>query len=544
MAHHVLSQTMIHPTAGVAMPIAPARILLLEDNPSDRQFMDACLHDGGYAMELHHAARLEEASDHLKRQRYEMVIADLNLPDTEGLETFFKVKELASDAAIVVMTGMDDAQLATRAVLAGAQDYLIKGDLAPKRVWQSVSNALQRHSQLRHITGVAQDLRKKNSSLRELAYVDALTGLANRRGLAKMLAQAPAHRPVASHALLVDVDDFKVLNDLFGYGRGDLALKELGRSVRALLKPADIGARIGGDEFLLLVSVADTGEAVAFAQRIRKAAGDAGRIASGGSFKMSVSVGVAPLIGACPSVEAILERAQGPLRSGKGGGKDRVCFSDAAPVSGAGQAKRAAPVIEAPFFEIRTGKVAGHRFMIDEGAEAHDTDGSSLDRINDLLWAAVQDGEGLECHLYLSPLQLLRLKPEDLAAGPKIEPCRIRLTVPAVPMSPLPAGLLESVHRLQFAGWGIGLSGLDLSAHNWANLISLEPAAVTLSPAMVSGVASDHDRLRGMLRLCRALSGLGACIVAGGVQSSADLKALDRIGVAYASDYAWKGDLR
>ncbi|MGH7442346.1 MAG: response regulator, partial [bacterium] len=89
------------------MPV-PAKILLVEDNPSDRLFMDACIRDGGGDVELHHAARLADASSSLKQQHFELVIADLNLPDGEGLETFFKVKALAADSAIVVMTGMDD----------------------------------------------------------------------------------------------------------------------------------------------------------------------------------------------------------------------------------------------------------------------------------------------------------------------------------------------------------------------------------------------------------------------------------------------------
>ncbi|HXC64233.1 MAG TPA: EAL domain-containing response regulator, partial [bacterium] len=127
--------------------------------------MKACLDEGGHPLALDYAARLAEASSRLRAHHYELVIADLNLPDGTGLDTFFKVKELADDAAIVVMTGVDDALLASQAVQAGAQDYLVKGDLKPKRVLQSLYNALARQDHLLHGAQPALDGRKNGNGM-------------------------------------------------------------------------------------------------------------------------------------------------------------------------------------------------------------------------------------------------------------------------------------------------------------------------------------------------------------------------------------------
>ena len=146
------------------MPVARQRVLLVEDNPADRMFMNTCLNEGAHPMALDVAVRLDEASSRLQAQRYELVIADLNLPDGAGMDTFYRVKELAADAAIVVMTGVDDARLASQAIQAGAQDYLVKGDMKPQRVRQCLSNALSRHDKLHQGSKAAIEAVRKNSN--------------------------------------------------------------------------------------------------------------------------------------------------------------------------------------------------------------------------------------------------------------------------------------------------------------------------------------------------------------------------------------------
>jgi len=493
------------------MTDAPARILHLEDNLWDHQFMRNCLaHGSSSSLVLHHAAGLEEAGDRVKQHQYQMVIADLNLPDGQGLETFFKVKAMAPEAAIVVMTGVDDPDLARRAVKEGAEDYLVKGELSPVRVRQSLAHALERHARLRHLNTTAFDLKKRNSSLREMAHLDPLTGMLNRRGLNHALARPNALAPGnAPHcALLVDVDDFKKVNDLFGYALGDQTLKEISQRLKILLRPGDIAARVGGDEFLLLLN----GTGLRCAVQATSV---------GGVCRATVSVGLAALPPQVSGIGELLELTHGVLRQSKGLGKNRVCQSGAAPGPESLAPRRS------PLFNLAQRTKAAHRFELPSPAGADPGDGPDP-ALRRLVRAAVEGGEGLECHLVLSPTQLLRLRPEHLAelCGEALAQRRLRLAVPVVPMSPLPPGLLEAVRRLQKAGWILALDGFNLAAHAMANLVLLEPSMVTLDPALVRGVWQDPERLRSLVRLCRTVTAMGAYPVAAGVDGPDELKVL------------------
>src|SRR5437879_1583110 len=88
-----------------------AKVLLLEDNPADTRFMqDSLRRSKDLSLELTHVAKLSDAERELTQGGYQLVITDLNLPDEDGLNTFFRVKEMAPDAAIMVMSGVSDRE--------------------------------------------------------------------------------------------------------------------------------------------------------------------------------------------------------------------------------------------------------------------------------------------------------------------------------------------------------------------------------------------------------------------------------------------------
>ncbi|HTA16765.1 MAG TPA: EAL domain-containing protein, partial [bacterium] len=191
-------------------------------------------------------------------------------------------------------------------------------------------------------------------------------------------------------------------------------------------------------------------------------------------------------------------------------------------------------------YDFRNGQVAGYQFMLPEDLGHADAGDPPLGQVQALLRAAATDGNGLECHLHLSHIQFMRLRPEDLSAARGVDRWGLRLSIPEVPMSPIPPGLLDSARRLQAAGWLIGLHGLNLGAHGLANLVLLEPAVVALDPALVSGAAQDAERMRGLQRLFKGLSGLGATVVADGVATKEDVRMLDDIGVCFGCGPLWK----
>src|SRR5690242_4746269 len=106
------------------------RALLIEDNPGDARLIREMLREAGAgqaSVELRHADRLSAGLDALAQTSVDLVLLDLSLPDSHGMDTFEAVHHVAPTIPIVVLSGLDDEDLAVRAVHAGAQDYLVKG---------------------------------------------------------------------------------------------------------------------------------------------------------------------------------------------------------------------------------------------------------------------------------------------------------------------------------------------------------------------------------------------------------------------------------
>ena len=171
--------------------------------------------------------------------------------------------------------------------------------------------------------------------LKELASHDELTGLHNRRHLMEMLKKqqerARRHKEPFSLSIL-DLDHFKRLNDAYGHGVGDEALREFSERMRSLLRRVDVMGRgeidstfgrYGGEEFLLLLPYADSNDALACVQRLRAAVHEKPFATSAGPLPVTFSAGVAQH---CPgeSLDALLKRADDALYRAKTAGRDRV----------------------------------------------------------------------------------------------------------------------------------------------------------------------------------------------------------------------------
>jgi len=192
-------------------------ILLIEDNPGDVRLIQEMLKEiKGVNFNFQHAGRLSEGLEILIRNGIDVVLLDLSLPDSQGLETFNKLHEKIPDIAVIVLTGLDDSTIGVKAVQQGAQDYLVKGKVDGQLLFRSICYAVER-----------QQMMKK---LKELATTDELTGLYNRRGFltyGKELLKVAKRMDRAIFLLYVDLDGMKLINDNFGHQEGDKALKEI-----------------------------------------------------------------------------------------------------------------------------------------------------------------------------------------------------------------------------------------------------------------------------------------------------------------------------
>src|ERR1043166_223746 len=120
------------------------RVLLVEDNAVDAKFITGLLRLPTAALQCQHVTRLVEALGHLERSHPDVILLDLNLEDSAGYDTFYRIQQAASGAAILVLSGSDDEDLAIKTVREGAQDYLVKGTFDGRLLLRSIRYAIER----------------------------------------------------------------------------------------------------------------------------------------------------------------------------------------------------------------------------------------------------------------------------------------------------------------------------------------------------------------------------------------------------------------
>jgi len=234
-------------------------VLLVEDNPGDARLVFELVGEVDPAgFEINHVSRLSEAMSFLESGEQDIVLLDLSLPDAHGLRT---VKEILSHfpaLPIVVLSGMDDEDIAVQAVQAGAQDYLVKGMGDGNLLIRSLRYSIER--------------KQTEERLSYLAQFDHLTGLANRTLFNERLAQAITWADRNDHLvalLFLDLDHFKAINDTLGHNAGDRLLISVADRLKGCVRKTDMVSRFGGDEFtIILEGLSSAKDAASVAHKI------------------------------------------------------------------------------------------------------------------------------------------------------------------------------------------------------------------------------------------------------------------------------------
>lgn len=224
---------------------APTRLLLIEDNPADVRWVKEMLKEGAKGeaeFAVTEAETLHAGMEHLDRGEFDAVLLDLTLPDAHGENTLGSLDPRTSRVPVLFLTGNPDDALTGDAMRQGAQDLLVKGEFDATALVRAVRHAIERsrwHNYLDH-----------------LAHHDSLTRLPNRTLFQDRLAHALEHARRNRQALAVlfmDLDRFKTVNDTFGHKIGDLLLECVAERLKAVVRASDTVARVGGDEFNLLL---------------------------------------------------------------------------------------------------------------------------------------------------------------------------------------------------------------------------------------------------------------------------------------------------
>ena len=179
----------------------------------------------------------------------------------------------------------------------------------------------------RHQFRLARDLSRERKTLRRLATIDPLTGVANRRYFMTLLKRegesARRHERALAVAML-DIDYFKRLNDTYGHDAGDRALRAFAKIIGKRLRESDLFARLGGEEFAIALPETDLDEAVGIADRLRERLSRMNITLDGVRLEMTMSVGVALWRPTDSNVDAVVKRADAALYEAKRDGRNRV----------------------------------------------------------------------------------------------------------------------------------------------------------------------------------------------------------------------------
>jgi len=316
-------------------------VLLIEDNSGDARLIELALAEaGGDDIRLLRAERLDEGLERLAVGGVDVVLLDLSLPDSHGLETFQRARSEVPSVPIVVLSGMSDEQLAVHAVNEGAQDYLVKGRVDGEDLKRAIRYAMERHEAM--------------SELRQLALDDELTGLRNRRGfmtLGEQVLKRSGRSGSPLALIFIDVNGMKEINDSFGHHEGDRALRDVAEVLTNALRTSDVIARIGGDEFCALLELTNAVPPEVSVDRIREHLLEFNNKAAR-PYRLSLSVGAKLYDSEKPcSLEDLIESADQLMYRQKMGAerRQRLLVADDDPVL-----RRLAEAIFGDGYEVST----------------------------------------------------------------------------------------------------------------------------------------------------------------------------------------------
>jgi two-component system cell cycle response regulator len=226
------------------------RVLLIESEPEDILFLQDVILEIGegrhwtnwVSIEMLHAASWTEASAILSNEIVDIVLLDLDLPDSHGMETFRCAQRAAPDVPMIVFVADSEESLGLRLIRDGAQDFLVKKQIDCAPLARAMQNAIERHRVL--------------TASRAASTRDTLTGLLNRGGF---LTSADRDRKLAEslgRRWMVMIAEPKNLSEIvtaYGEQRRDLALVEAADHLHSLAGPADLLARIESTRFAMAI---------------------------------------------------------------------------------------------------------------------------------------------------------------------------------------------------------------------------------------------------------------------------------------------------
>jgi diguanylate cyclase (GGDEF)-like protein len=298
-------------------------LLAVEDNAGDARLLREILNEqGGHNTALLHATSMADAEKMLGDHGVDIILLDLGLPDAQGLEAVRRARAAAPRLPLVVLTGLDDEEMAGQALQEGAQDYIIKGQIDLRGLLRALRYAVERKS----MEDASRDMALQ---IAHAAKHDGLTGLPNRVLLKDRIdfsIPLAARHGTKLAVLFLDIDGFKHVNDSLGHSTGDKLLKSIAGRLLNCVRGADTVSRQGGDEFVVLLSDVTTPEdAATSANRILQVVAQVHSIDEH-DLHVTASAGISIYPDDGDNAETLMKNADTAMYQAKGMGRQTYRF--------------------------------------------------------------------------------------------------------------------------------------------------------------------------------------------------------------------------
>ncbi len=315
----------------------PVRVLIVDDDPFSLKLVARLIGGAGHEIEVARNGR--EALSVTLRFRPQIIVTDWAMPDIDGLDFCRALRKTRFGRRIYVLllTGLGDEDRVLEAFDAGVDDFVMKPFkprllLARLRAGVRLVRLQEQAERDRaiHVRNAATQARM-NRQLKEAADTDYLTQLPNRRFAMEALArewQRAQELSLELSVLMIDIDDFKRVNDVYGHETGDAVLRATAAVLRHSTRRMDVAARMGGEEFLVVCPGVSGAGALVLAERVRAAV--EGQTIEHGAFKggVTISIGTASCQADIRDPEQLLRQADAAVYRAKQLGRNRVASGD------------------------------------------------------------------------------------------------------------------------------------------------------------------------------------------------------------------------
>lgn len=292
-------------------------ILVVDDSPMYRSMLSELLYIRKYR--VINANNSEEGLAILdKYPEIKLVITDYNMPGMDGASFCQKIREKrkSDQLAIIGVSSEDDPSLGARFLKSGADDFIVKGGFLVEEFYSRVQRCLKQIDLFQQI--------------RESAIRDFLTGLFNRRYFfeagTELVAQCEQKGELL-YCAIIDIDNFKSVNDTYGHDVGDIVIKVVAQAMREFCREGEIVARIGGEEFCILGPVASVDDGLEQCETLRQQIAMTAIATDGrGGENVNVSISTGVYFASGGNLDYLTKKADECLYRAKENGKNRVDF--------------------------------------------------------------------------------------------------------------------------------------------------------------------------------------------------------------------------